>query len=121
MSQLVDAAWCSKELGDDNPMRRIVRPIEGLFTGRSGVVVKDGAAAAVAHGAGLARAGVAAIDGRFEAGDEIIIRSLKDELVAVAESQVSSVAIQEMSGGIVARPQTVLLGSDVYPRTWNET
>ena len=121
MQQLVDAVWCWRELNDTAPMLRIVSPIESLLGTRPGLVVQDSAAAAVAHGASLARVGVVAIDGQFDEDEEIAIRTMKDEVVAMARSVVSSDDVESMKSGIVARPHTVLMATDTYPRTWERT
>ena len=82
-------------------------------------MIKDGAAAAVSHGASLARTGIVAIDGHFSGDDEIVLRTLKDEVVALAKAEVDSDKIVTMKSGIVARPNIVLMEAGTYPRTWN--
>jgi len=119
MQELVDAVWCWRELDDTAPLTKMLQPIEKTLEGRPGFVIKDGAAAAVSHGASLARTGIIAIDGDFSSDDEIILRTLKDEVVAVARAEVDSNKITTMKSGIVARPNIVLMEAGTYPRTWN--
>jgi H/ACA ribonucleoprotein complex subunit 4 len=119
MQELVDAIWCWQELDDAAPLTKMLQPIEKTLEGRSGFVIKDGAAAAVSHGASLARTGIIAIDGDFSNDDEIVLRTLKDEVVALARAEIDSDKIVMMKSGIVARPNIVLMEAGTYPRTWN--
>ena len=51
MQQLTDASFLHREHGDDSALLRIIAPIEALLTGRPSIIVQDGAAAALSHGA----------------------------------------------------------------------
>ncbi len=118
MQELTDAVHLWKQGGDASAMLRIVSPIDALFDGRSGLVLKDGAVAAVAHGAVLTRPGIQAINGDFETGDDIVLWSMKGEVVAVANASRSTSEIPSIESGEVARPHTVLMPSETYPRKW---
>ena len=86
--------------------------------GRSGLILKDGAVSAVSHGAPLTRPGIQAIQGEFEAEDEIVLWSMKGEVVAIANSSRSTSEIPQIKVGEVAKPSLVLLPADIYPRQW---
>ncbi|MGB1491315.1 MAG: PUA domain-containing protein, partial [Candidatus Poseidoniaceae archaeon] len=62
MQQLADAYWLWQEKGEEAAMLRILHPIEDMLSDLPRVVVKDGAAAALSHGAPLLRPGVVSID-----------------------------------------------------------
>ena len=118
MQELTDAVHLWKQDVDASAMLRIVSPIDALFDGRAGLVLKDGAVAAVAHGAVLTRPGIQAINGDFETGDDIVLWSMKGEVVAIASASRSTSEIPSIETGEVARPHTVLMPSETYPRKW---
>ena len=118
MEDLVDAVHLWKNMGDASAMLRLVSPIDVLMNGRSGLVIKDGAVAAVTHGAPLTRPGIQAIEGDFESEDEIVLWSMKGEVVALATATRGTAEIPGINVGEVAKPSLVLLQSNVYPRQW---
>ena len=69
LQELKDAVWLWKEKGEEKAIRKILAPIESLVSDLPKVVVKDGAAGAIAHGAPLMRPGMVAVDDDLERGD----------------------------------------------------
>tara|TARA_B100000902_G_scaffold159696_1_gene155536 strand:+ start:1713 stop:2693 length:981 start_codon:yes stop_codon:yes gene_type:complete len=118
MEDLVDAVHLWRESGDASAMLRLVSPIDVLMDGRPGLILKDGAVSAVSHGAPLTRPGIQAIQGEFESDEEIILWSMKGEVVAIANATRSTAEIPQIKVGEVAKPSLVLLPADVYPRQW---
>ena len=91
-----------------------------LVVGGSQVSVKDGAAAAVSHGASLARPGVVRATPEAKVGSLVVIETLKGEAVSVAELTVETEALLEISSGEVAVPKAVLMSPGTYPQTWTK-
>lgn len=118
MQQFADAVYLWKECGDDSAMRKIVQPMESLLQSYSHISMKDGAVAAVAHGAPLARPGITSLSSGLERGEEVVLTSLKGEVVAIATMSVDGEKVAKMDSGEVARPHTVLMPSDAYPKKW---
>ena len=118
MQQLADAVWLWQVKEDPTALERVLRPVEELLVGMPRVFVKDGAAAAVCHGAPLLRPGVIAIDHGLANGDEVRLLTLKGEAVALARMQVDGARLAEMKTGEVAKSTTVLMEVDTYPRGW---
>ncbi len=118
MEDLVDAVYLWKQQGDASAMLRLVSPIDVLMDGRSGLILNDGAVSAVSHGDPFTRPGIQAIQGEFEAEDEIVLWSMKGEVVAIANSSRSTSEIPQIKVGEVAKPSLVLLPADIYPRQW---
>jgi H/ACA ribonucleoprotein complex subunit 4 len=118
MQQLADAVWLWQVGDDPEALERVVRPVEELLVGIPRVFVKDGAAAAVCHGAPLLRPGVIALDSGLANGDEVRLLTLKGEAVALARMQVDGARLEEMKNGEVAKSTTVLMEVDTYPRGW---
>lgn len=120
MQQLADAYWLWQEKGEEDAMLRILHPIEDMLSDLPRVVVKDGAAAALSHGAPLLRPGVVSIDEDLNVGSEVLIVTMKGEAVAIAKMSQNSKVIPDMNQGEVAKPNCVLMKEDTYPRSWKK-
>ena len=120
MQQLADAYWLWKENGDSSAIIRILHPVEDMLSGVPKVVIKDGAAAALSHGAPLLRPGVVSIPDDLGVGTEVLLVTMKGEAVALANLVQPSKVIPEMTQGEVAKPNCVLMKEDTYPRSWKK-
>lgn len=120
LQELADAIWLWREKGEETAMRRILAPVEAIVTDLPAVVIKDGAAAAMAHGAPLARPGLVSVPEDLSRDDIVRIETMKGELVATGSMLVRSGMIAEMTGGEVARPTAVFLPLEVYPKSWKK-
>ena len=63
--------------GGRTSFAKILAPIESLVSDLPKVVVKDGAAGAIAHGAPLMRPGVVSVENDLERGDLVRLLTLK--------------------------------------------
>ena len=120
MQQLADAYWLWQEKGEGDAMLRILHPIEDMLSDLPRVVVKDGAAAALSHGAPLLRPGVVSIEEDLKVGSEVLLVTMKGEAVAIAKMSQNSKVIPDMNQGEVAKPNCVLMKEDTYPRSWKK-
>lgn len=120
MQQLADAYWLWQEKGEEDAMLRILHPIEDMLSDLPRVVVKDGAAAALSHGAPLLRPGVVSIEKDLKVGSEVLLVTMKGEAVAIAKMSQNSKVIPDMNQGEVAKPNCVLMKEDTYPRSWKK-
>ena len=120
MQQLADAIWLWKEKGDNRAFAKIIHPVEELLSELPQVVVKDGAAAALSHGAPLLRPGVVSLADGLKKGDEVLLVALKGEAVAIANLSQPSKVIPTMTQGEVAKPNCVIMKEDTYPRSWKK-
>ena len=102
-------------------MRRLICPIERLLTHLPRIIVKDGAAAALSHGATLARPGAVKVSAGAKAGSTVLIETLKGEAVSIAELTVDSEAFLEIDSGEIAIPMSVLMSPGTYPQTWSKS
>ena len=116
LQQVADAIWRWREMGDDSAMMRIVHPVEHLVNDLPSIIIKDSAAAALSHGAPLARPGIVAIDGGWTKGSTMVAKTLKGEVVALVTLSVDATKIKPMKEGEVAKPEIVLMEADTYPR-----
>tara|TARA_Y100001970_G_scaffold238118_1_gene299107 strand:+ start:9477 stop:10439 length:963 start_codon:yes stop_codon:yes gene_type:complete len=118
MQQLIDAVFLWKEHDDDRALKRLIAPVESILTSLPRIVVKDGAAGAISHGAALARPGIVSIDAGIEEGSNVVLQTLKGEAIAIAETRYNTEKIISMENGNIAQPKVVLIQPDVYPQTW---
>lgn len=121
LQELKDAVWLWREKGQEQAMRKILAPIESIVRDLPTVVVKDGAAGAIAHGAPLMRPGVVAVDDNLERGDSVRLLTLKGELVSMASMLTRTEMITEMDSGEIARPDLVFLPPETYPKAWKKS
>ena len=120
MQQLADAYWLWKEKADSSAIERVLHPLEEMLSEVPRIVVKDGAAAALSHGAPLLRPGVVSIPEDLGVGTEVLLVTIKGEAVALAKLVQPSKVIPEMTQGEVAKPNCVLMKEDTYPRSWKK-
>jgi H/ACA ribonucleoprotein complex subunit 4 len=121
LQELKDAVWLWKEKGEEKAIRKILAPIELLVSDLPAVVVKDGAAGAIAHGAPLMRPGIVSVEEDLERGDSVRLMTLKGELVSLGTLLTRTEMIQEMDNGEIARPDLVFLPPEIYPKAWKKT
>ena len=120
MQQLNDAAFLWKEHDDERGMKKLIAPIESILTELPRIVVKDGAVAALSHGAPLARPGLVNAPKDINKDSQVILSSLKGEAVAVAKLIVDSNSLKSMDSGHVSTVETVMMKPGIYPQTWSK-
>jgi H/ACA ribonucleoprotein complex subunit 4 len=82
------------------------------------IYVRDSAVAAVCHGASLTAPGVLSLEGSIKEGSLVAVFSLKFEAVALARAVTSSEQIVDMTHGVVAKVERVLMPRGTYPKCW---
>ena len=118
MQQLTDAVLLWREHDEGRGLARIIAPVESILDDLPRIVVKDGAVAAISHGAPLARPGVVSAPKGLPIGSSALISSLKGEVVALSTLSVSTDSLPRMRAGQVATAQTVMMPPGIYPQTW---
>jgi len=117
LSALADAA-AARSSGDPAPLLALLHPIEEVWREFPAVVVKDGAASAVAHGAGLASGGILAVPRPFAEGARVTILSRSGELVATGVALRSSEEIGRTKHGWVVGETRVFVDPARFPALW---
>ncbi|MHB8632407.1 MAG: RNA-guided pseudouridylation complex pseudouridine synthase subunit Cbf5 [Thermoplasmatota archaeon] len=120
LHDVLDAYTFWKEDQAEAPLRRCLRPVEGVTAHLNALVLRDSAVDAICHGAPLAAIGVAQLDAGIEEGEPVALLSLKGELVALGEARMTSRMVMEAPTGIAAVPQRVVMHKQTYPRTWKK-
>lgn len=120
MHQLKDAIFLWKEHNDDRGLIKLLTPIESILGKIPSITVKDGAVAAMTHGAPLAKPGIISSSTEFESGSTVVIKSLKGEAVALAETLVDFDKLMTMESGHAAIAKSVLMPTGIYPQNWSK-
>jgi H/ACA ribonucleoprotein complex subunit 4 len=99
-------------------LKRFVQPMERALMLVPKIYVRDSAVAAVCHGASLTAPGVLSLEGSIKEGSLVAVFSLKFEAVALARAVTSSEQIVDMTHGVVAKVERVLMPRGTYPKCW---
>jgi len=107
-----------QETGDLKYLRRFVLPMEKTLEILPKIYIRDSAVDAICHGAHLTAPGVVSLETGITNGCKVAILTLKGEAVALARATASTKEILNMSYGIVARNERVLMPRGTYPKMW---
>ncbi|HKS59355.1 MAG TPA: RNA-guided pseudouridylation complex pseudouridine synthase subunit Cbf5 [Thermoplasmata archaeon] len=118
LAELADAR-ARYQAGDPAALLRHLHPMEEVWREFPALQLKDGAAAAVAHGAGLARGGIRAIVRPFGKGSYVVLLSRANELLAFGRARVGSDDLETERHGWVVESERVLADPSRYPASWN--
>ncbi len=120
LHDLRDAAEWYREDGDEEELRRTVRPMEDLLAGIPSVTVRDSAVDALCHGAPLAVAGVLEVDETVAKGRHVAVLSGKGEAVGYGHAAMSPGDMVEAGSGIAVELARVFMREGTYPRVWGK-
>ncbi|MDE0953879.1 MAG: RNA-guided pseudouridylation complex pseudouridine synthase subunit Cbf5 [Candidatus Poseidoniales archaeon] len=120
MHQLTDAIFLWKEHNDERSLRKLLTPVESILTKIPSITIKDGAVAAMTHGAPLARPGLVDASSGISSGSLVVISSMKGEAVAVAETSVNVDEVLNTTKGQIAVAKSVLMPTGIYPQNWSK-
>jgi H/ACA ribonucleoprotein complex subunit 4 len=115
---LADAAAESAE-GRPDALLRLLHPMEEVGREFPQVVLKDGAAGAVAHGAGVAKGGIRSVSQPFPKGGAVVLVSAGGELLGYGEAQADSSELSRVKHGWVISPRRVLADPRRFPPSWS--
>ena len=108
--------WQEKK--DDKILHKFVQPMETALALLPKITVRDSAVDALCHGANLTAPGVVAVDSGIEKGSILSIFTLKGEAIALAKALEPTEQILNLSHGLVAASERVLMPRGTYPRVW---
>lgn len=97
-------------------LRKYLLPYEILLKEFKIIYLRNSAINSISHGADLGIPGVSKIEENIEIGDEVILMSLKNELVAIGTSLINSENTIKKSKGIVVKLNKVFMDTKTYPR-----
>ncbi|MFW9843783.1 MAG: RNA-guided pseudouridylation complex pseudouridine synthase subunit Cbf5 [Candidatus Thorarchaeota archaeon] len=117
---LKDAFIFWKEDGNETLLRRYLQPVEFGIGHLPYIKVRDSAVDAICHGAHLAATGVVQLSSGIKKDDMIALKTLKDEVIALARASESSERILKVKSGIIAKSERVLMTRGRYPQLWKK-
>lgn len=107
---LQDAAYFYKQEKNDRFLRYCIQPIENAVKHLPKCIVLDSTLTSLTHGRDLAVPGIAEVDW-FEKGDQVVVMTLKGELVAIGNALLSTEEIKDKSKGIAVEINKVFMES----------
>ncbi len=119
LHDLRDAYHYYTEDGDDSKLRQCIYPMEEGVKHLNMIWVKDSAVSAICHGAKLNAPGVSKLSEGINSGEVIALMTLKDELIGLGRSKLSSKEIVDKKRGEVAGSEIVLMKPNTYPKQWH--
>ncbi len=120
MADLAYAKCEFKEKGDEEPLRKLIQPVEAAFEYIPKIYVRDTAVDALCHGAFLAAPGIVKLDAHIKKSSDVAIFTLKEEVVAIGKALMSSEDILNLDKGITATIDRVIMPVGAYPKGWKE-
>lgn len=120
LHELHEAFAVYKESGNEAQIRRVVVPIETAVTFLKEIKITDSAVDSVCHGAQLAVPGVCAFSNGIVKGEPLRMLTLKGELVAIAEANMTSEDLTRETKGIASITRRVVMDPGTYPKMWKK-
>lgn len=114
LQELKDAVEFYRQ-GNDEMLRKILRPGKEIVNGLPKIFVKDTAVEAIANGAPLYSAGVERVEGNLYRNSTVSIFSLDGELISVGRV-VGNLDLSSREPFV--KMDTVLVERGKYPKTW---
>jgi H/ACA ribonucleoprotein complex subunit 4 len=119
VSALADAIVRARA-GAPEPLLALLHPISEVWQEFPQVVLRDSAAAAIAHGADLAGGGIDRILRPFTAGQSVALVSRTGHLIALGTALVDSPDIGRRKHGWVIDAGRVVADAADYPASWRK-
>jgi H/ACA ribonucleoprotein complex subunit 4 len=107
-----------REEGDDEPLRKILRPFEDAANLLPKIWIRDSAVEAICNGAQLAIPGILRYEAGIQVNDLVCVFTQKGEAVALMRADMGSGKIQAEDHGIAATIERVMMPSGTYPKSW---
>jgi len=118
LQDLSDAYIRWKEKGEEEPLKRLILPVETSVELLPKVYVKDTAVDAICHGAHVTIPGIVKLSSKIKPEELLAVYTLKEELIALGRARMSTEEILEKDYGIAVKTERVIMRPNVYPKTW---
>jgi len=120
LATIADAA-AARSAGDPTPLLALLHPIDEVWREFPAVVVKDAAASALAHGAGLASGGILALPQPFARGAHVALVTRAGELIATGIALRGSDEVGHVKHGWVVDGTRVFVDPARFPALWHRS
>ncbi|MFP4568008.1 MAG: RNA-guided pseudouridylation complex pseudouridine synthase subunit Cbf5 [Candidatus Woesearchaeota archaeon] len=102
--------------GNDEELKKIIKPIERGCEHLKKIYVHDGAIDTLCNGAFLKVPGISKLDSDINKGDSVAIMSLKSELILTGTALMNSNNLMKLAKGIAVQTQQVFMKPGTYPK-----
>lgn len=116
LQDLEDAYAFWKEEDNEKFLRYCIQPMEVATKFVQKVWVLDSAVDSLSHGAKLNVLGISKVNNGIKKGDEIVVMSLKNELIGIGIAQMNSENMVNAKNGIAVKLNSVTMKPNVYPK-----
>lgn len=116
LQDLKDAMYYYETEGNDKFLRYCVQPFEKTAEFIPKVYVLDSAIDPIAHGSPLNLPGVAKVESGIKKGDVVAIMSLKGELIAYGNAEMSTQEFLSNKHGLAVKVDRVFVEPGLYPK-----
>jgi len=117
LTTLADAV-ALRAAGEPTPLLALLHPIDEVWREFPTIVVKDSAASALAHGAGLARGGILALPKTFSRGARVALVNRAGELIATGIAHHDAGEMGGVGHGWVVGETRVFVDPARFPPLW---
>ncbi len=121
LHDLKDAYEVWKEDGNDKLIREVILPLEYAVSHLPKIWVFDTTVDTLCHGASLSIPGISKLHSDIKEGDLVVIFTLKDELVCLGKSLMSSEDMVKNARGLAVRTSKVFMEPNIYPKYVKES
>jgi H/ACA ribonucleoprotein complex subunit 4 len=116
LQDLEDAHSFWKEDGSEKFLRHCIKPVEFAVQHLPKIWIQDSAIDTVCHGASLNVPGIVKIDSGVDKDDVVAVMSLKDELVALGTSVMTTEQVMTENKGLCVKIDKVFMLPGTYPK-----
>ncbi len=116
LQDLQDAWWYYEKNGEEKQLRKIIQPVEQAVAHLPKIWALDSAVSTLCHGADLKMPGVAKVETDIEKGTRVAVMTLKGELIALGDAQMTSIEILEKEKGLAVKIEKVFMEPSAYGR-----
>jgi len=115
LQDLKDAIEFYKQ-GKESDVKRIILPFEVAVQNLPKIFVHDSAVNTICHGSSLGIPGISALTADIRQNDIVAVMTLKNELVCLGKSVLSSEDIMDNDKGLAVITDTVFMERNTYPQ-----
>jgi len=111
LQDLTDAWHYYKNEKNDKFIRKIIQPIENAVKHLPKIYVLDSTIKSLSHGRDLAVPGISKLNSGIQKEEIVAVMTLKEELIALGTSKMSSEEIMRLNNGIAVKTERVFIQS----------
>jgi H/ACA ribonucleoprotein complex subunit 4 len=120
LHDIKDAIEQYKEKNNETELKKHIYPIEIGTNHLKKIIIKDTAISSIINGSPLHIQGISKYSKKIKKNEQIVIYSLKNELIALATAKLKTDKIRTQNKGICATINRVIMPKNIYPNSWQE-